>query len=137
MSTCVDEINEYYKNLAELFTDRVKEVKVLFVEDYLEDVSDLDQINQQFFRILKALGLKTNDYGFVSSSMFQDLWYTFSNLVVLGENSLSRLKSSERFIKLEQTNKNSIVCIPSSSEMMNDRIKKKEGWEKLKRIKLR
>ena len=132
-----DKIIEYYQDLSSLYTETNNSVRVLFVEDYSSDVENLDKLNLQFFRILKALSLSGKDYGFISSDMFENSWYRFKNLVVLGQDTLSNLNSSLRFKKYNNQYSNSVICIPSSWEMYSNNLKKKEGWEKLKGLKIR
>ena len=138
MDNCINQIHEYYRNLEELYDAGKKEVWVLFVEDFRQEETEYQaELNQQFFRICKALGVRGDNFGFIESSQFENSWYRFKNLVVLGNDTLERLKLNNNFSILFNTHPENIICIPSSREMFLDNVKKKVGWEKLKRLILR
>jgi hypothetical protein len=138
MDNCINQIHEYYRSLEKPFDTSKKEVWILFIEDYSKEETEYQaELNQQFFRICKALGVCGDNFGFIESSQFEDSWYGFRNLVVLGEDTLERLKLNNKFSKLLTTRPESIICIPSSKEMFLDLVKKKDGWDKLKRLILR
>lgn len=132
----IEEIENYYTDLRGCFEEKNKQIKVLFIEDYSDDAQDKRQINLQFFRITLALGLSSKDYSFVSSSGFNE--YISKNprfIVVFGDLTATRLDLVSSFKEYQLTHLDRIIRVPSSLNMIQDSLKKKEGWQMLKKIK--